>query len=49
MDQNDPQNIPSILKVIASENLDISSDLKTEASDKTIEELIKNNEKKEEE
>lgn len=46
--KEDPQFIPSELKVTASENLDISADLQAE-SDKTIAELIDKDEEKNEE
>lgn len=43
--KDDPQFIPSTLKVTASENLDVSKDLETE-SEKTIAELIEDDEEK---
>ena len=43
--KDDPQFIPSTLKVTASENLDVSKDLETEP-EKSIAELIEEDEEK---
>jgi hypothetical protein len=45
--QDFPQPVDSILKTIASENLNINEDLECEDNDKTIAELIETDEKKE--